>query len=204
MSFFNPHNSSNPYLSDPDVKLMLEFKDGNKASFEALMRTYFPRLLNFIYRFVGNQELAEDLTQEVFIKVYHYAGQYTPQAKFQTWIYTIAKNICLNELRKNKHHFVSIDETFETEDNTLRKQLEDKNNVNAAQEMMNKEKREMIKKAIQALPENQRMAVLLRRYDNFSYEEIAQTMKTSVKAVKSLLSRAKENLKIKLANILND
>lgn len=182
---------------------MLEFQKGNKASFETLMRTYFPRLLNFIYRFVGNQELAEDLTQEVFIKVYHCAAQYTPQAKFQTWIYTIAKNISLNELRKHKHHFVSIDETFETEDNTLHRQLEDKNNVNAAQGMINEEKIAMIKKAIESLPESQRMAVILRRYDNFSYEEIAQTMNTSVKAVKSLLSRAKENLKDKLIDIID-
>ncbi len=166
------------------------------------MRSYFPRLLNFIYRFVGNQALAEDLTQEVFIKVYNNAAQYFPQAKFQTWLYTIAKNICLNELRKHKHHFVSMDETFETEESTLHKQLEDKNNVNAAQEMMKQEKIDVIKKAIESLPENQRMAVILRRYDNFSYEEIARTMNTSVKAVKSLLSRAKENLKIKLAGCI--
>ncbi len=207
MSLFGHQQDSskaNPYLSDPDVRLMLEFKDGNKASFEALMRTYFPRLLNFIYRFVGNRELAEDLTQEVFIKVYHNASGYKPQAKFQTWIYTIAKNICLNELRKHKNQTVSMDETFETQDDTLKRQFEDTKTPNVAQEMVAKEKIEVIKKAIESLPESQRMAVILRRYDNFSYEEIAKAMNTSVKAVKSLLSRSKENLKERLQNIIED
>ena len=205
MSFLNLKKScekNNPYSSDPDVKLMLEFKDGNKASFEALMQTYFPRVLNFIYRFVGNRELAEDLTQEVFIKVYQNAANYKPQAKFQTWLYTIAKNISLNELRRHKGRMVSLDETFETDGNEVKYQFEDTKMANPKEELLLKERQEIIKAAIHSLPENQRMAVLLRRYDNFAYEEIAKTMNTSVKAVKSLLNRAKENLKEKLANVM--
>ena len=193
------NSSDSQYLSDIDVQLMLEFKGGDKASFEALMTKYFPRVLNFIYRFVGNRELAEDLTQEVFIKVYHSAANYTPQAKFQTWLFTIAKNISLNEIRRHKGHTISLDETFETDGNEVKRQFEDTKMANPKEELLLKEKQEIIKEAIHSLPENQRMAVLLRRYDNFSYEEIAKTLNVSVKAVKSLLSRAKENLREKLA-----
>ncbi len=189
----------NPYLSDPDVHLMLEFQGGDKASFEALMHKYYPRLLNFIYRFVGNAELAEDLTQEVFLKVYRAAAGYRPESKFQTWVYTIAKNISLNELRHHRKTPLSIDEPFQSEDGPVERQVEDTQTPRADEQMLHAETAAAVRAAIDSLPENQRMAVILRRYEQFSYEEIAQTMRMSGKAVKSLLSRAKENLKNKLA-----
>ncbi len=188
----------NPYLSDPDVRLMLEFQGGAKASFEALMRKYYPRLLNFIHRFVGQRAIAEDLTQEVFMKVYQAVSAYRPESKFQTWIYTIAKNISLNELRRNKKSTVSLDEPLSSQDGELKREVEDPSGVRPDEELLRQETVRAVRQAIHALPENQRMAVILRRYEQFSYEEIAQTMRISVKAVKSLLSRAKENLKNKL------
>jgi RNA polymerase sigma-70 factor (ECF subfamily) len=188
----------NPYLSDPDVRLMLEFQGGDKASFEALMRKYYPRLLNFIYRFMGSAEIAEDLTQEVFLKVYRAAAGYRPESKFQTWVYTIAKNISLNELRHHKKTPFSLDEPFLSEDGPVARQLEDTATPRADEQMLHDETAAAVRAAIDSLPENQRAAVILRRYEQFSYEEIAQTMRMSVKAVKSLLSRAKENLKNKL------
>lgn len=201
MSSGNPTNNLNSYLADPDVTSMLEFQKGDKASFEKLMAKYYPRILNFIYRFVGNREMAEDLTQEVFIRVYHSAASYQPQSKFQTWVYTIAKNISLNELRRHKGKFVSLDEPQTGEEEGLPRQLEDTKTLDPSQEILQQEKLGMIKAAIQSLPENQRMAVILRRYDDFSYEEIAYTMNLSLEAVKSLLNRAKENLKNKLAGL---
>ena len=188
----------NPYLSDPDVCLMLEFQRGDKASFEALMRKYYPRLLNFIHRFVGSAELAEDLTQEVFLKVYRAAAVYRPKSKFQTWVYTIAKNVSLNELRRPVKTPLSLDEPFQSEDGPVARQLEDTQTPRADAQMLRDETAAAVRAAIDSLPENQRMAVILRRYEQFSYEEIAQTMRVSVEAVKSLLSRAKENLKEKL------
>jgi len=196
-------NDSNPYLSDPDVLLMLDFQKGNRASFENLMHKHYKRILNFIYRFTGIRETAEDLTQEVFIKVYNSGPTYRPKAKFQTWIFTIAKNISLNELRRFKNKPVSLDGTWETEDGEMAPQVEDTRAPSPDQEIIQDEKAVIVKAAIDALPENQRMAVILRRYEDLSYEEIAKTMGCSVKAVKSLLNRAKENLRNKLAGFIS-
>jgi RNA polymerase sigma-70 factor (ECF subfamily) len=189
----------NPYLSDPDVQLMLQFKAGDQAALEALMRKYYPRILNFIYRFLGNRQVAEDLTQEVFLKVYKSAFKYTPRSQFQTWLYTIAKNTALNELRRKRGLFVSTDQTFNSDGNELTKEIADYETA-PDKDLMHKEKAAMIRQAIDDLPEKQRMAVILRRFEDFSYAEIAATLKVSDKAVKSLLSRAKLNLKHNLAS----
>ncbi len=189
-------------ISDPDVILMLEFKKGNKASFETLMHKYFSRIYNFIFRLLADHQLAEDLTQEVFIKVYNSASRYQPQAKFQTWIYTIAKNLSLNELRKLKKIAYSLEESTQGEENEFTKQFEDKTTVLPDQKLEQKELIQAIQQAIASLPGNQQMAVILRRYENLTYEDIAKALNCSVSAVKSLLSRAKVNLKIKLAQIV--
>jgi RNA polymerase sigma-70 factor (ECF subfamily) len=191
-------NKDNPYLSDPDVRLMLEFQEGNKASFETLLHKYFPRLVNFIYRYLSSREAAEDIAQEVFIRVYKSGASYKPQSKLQTWIFTIARNLSLNELRRNKHRTVSLDATFSSDEGELQRQVQDPNSPNPSDDILRREKADAVKAAINDLPENQRVAVLLRRYEQFSYEEIAQMLNISSKAVKSLLSRAKESLKEKL------
>jgi len=199
------NRDSNYYSSDPDVLLMMDFQKGNKASFETLMHKYYGRVLNFVYRFIGRKDIAEDLTQEVFIKVYQSVASYRPQAKFQTWVFTIARNASLNELRKLNQTSFSLDETLENEEGeALRPQMEDPKTSLPDIKVLEEEKIALIQTAIQSLPANQRTAVLLRRYEEFSYEEIAKTMNCSVEAVKSLLSRAKENLKIKLSKLLRD
>ncbi|MFQ5963388.1 MAG: RNA polymerase sigma factor [Candidatus Scalinduaceae bacterium] len=201
MSFSGSQGEQNPYLTDPDVLLMLEFQEGHKASFEKLMDKYYKRVMNLIYRFVGNKEVAEDLTQDVFVKVYKNARLYKPKAKFQTWLYQIAKNTCLNELRK-KRSVVSFEETFEVKGNPVKHELTDADNQNPYQTIDQKETVAAVKDAIASLPENQRMAVNLRRYEQLSYDDIAQTMNCSIAAVKSLLSRAKLNLKEKLKDLI--
>jgi RNA polymerase sigma-70 factor (ECF subfamily) len=181
---------------------MLEFQKGDQASFETLMRKYYARVLNFIYRFINNRDTAEDITQEVFVKVYKSAPTYKPRSKFQTWVFTMAKNASLNELRRLKHQGYSLDKTMEDDEGgIMMRQMEDPTQLGPAAKMIRDERVAVIREAIHALPENQRIAVLLRRYENLSYEEIAQTMGTSVEAVKSLLSRAKENLRNKLISI---
>ena len=198
----NLNRDDNPYLFDPDVQLMLAFQKGHRASFEILLVKFYPRVLNFIYRYIGNRHTAEELTQEVFLKVYNHCAHYRPESRFQTWVYTIAKNVSLNELRRNKQTILSLDEPVRGEDGTMQRQIADSQAVGADEELMTQETVLMIKKAIDVLPENQRMAVILRRYENFSYEEIARTMDLSMEAVKSLLSRAKENLKVSLAHVV--
>ena len=188
------------YTTDPDVQLMLAFKDGDKAAFEKLMAKYYPRVLNFVYRYVQNRDVAEDLTQETFIKIYKNAHAYSVKAKFQTWAFTIAKNLSLNELRKLKRKMVSIDQTVDTGEGEVAFQLADDKAQTGAQMATKEEQAVAVREAIAALPENQRTAVLLRRYEQMSYDDIAATMGTTSKAVKSLLNRAKENLRKKLKN----
>lgn len=196
--------SSNPYLEDPDVLLFLEFQRGDRLAFEKLMEKYYKRILNFIYRFTADSALAEDLTQEVFIRVYNSVSSYRPQSKFQTWVYTIARNISLNQLRYQKKKWVSLDEAFETEDGEVKRQVMDLTGESPDQEILRQERLEAIEDAINSLPENQRMALILRRYDEFSYEKIARIMNCSLEAVKSLLSRARENLKTRLSRLEKD
>ncbi len=203
MSFISEENP-NPYFSDPDVQLMLEFQKGDPASFEKLMSKYYKRILNFNYRFLGSKQTAEDLTQEVFIRVYRNAHSYRPQSKFQTWLYTIAHHAALNEARKLKRKIVSLEETFEADDSQLKRQIEDHHTPSPTAEILSKERQKVVKEAIDSLPENQKVAVILRRYEDLSYEEIAETMKCSVEAVKSLLNRAKENLKIALHKYIKE
>lgn len=182
---------------------MLAFKKGDKAAFETLMQTYYPRILNFVYRFCGSRTVAEDLTQEVFMRIYKSAAVYKPRSRLQTWIYTIAKNVSLNELRRRKDFVISLDEQLNSDDSRPNRALQAPHTSLPDSELIQKERIFAIRAAIKKLPPNQRMAVILRRYDDFSYAQIAGTLNVSQKAVKSLLNRAKENLKIQLANMLN-
>ncbi len=183
---------------------MLEFKAGDKAAFEKLMRKYYPRILNFIYRFMGNRTVAEDLTQEVFMRIYKAAAAYKPRSLLQTWIYVIAKNVCLNEMRRKKDFVVSLDDRPNLSEGSYDREPQDSSTPSPDAELMQKERKSIIKSAIDSLPPNQRIAVILRRYDDFSYDQIARTLNISNKAVKSLLNRAKENLKVRLADMIKE
>ncbi len=194
--------SDHDYTTDPDVQLMLDFQAGDKQAFETLMRKYFPRVLNFIYRYVGQRELAEELTQEVFIKVYKTAHKYTVKSKLQTWLFTIAKNASLNELRRHHHRDYSLDASVEGDEGSMSGQHMDQRAVDPSQALLDKERSLQIREAILSLPDNQRAAVLLRRYEQMSYDEIAAALKIGPKAVKSLLNRAKENLRERLKHLL--
>jgi RNA polymerase sigma-70 factor (ECF subfamily) len=192
------------YESDPDVLLMIEFQQGGRAAFENLMRKYYKRVFNFIYRLTGSRELAEDLSQDVFLKVYQAADQYRPRSKFQTWLYTIAKNSTLNELRRLKRPVIPFEtEAFSEKGERLQGQVADPAAENSLEELLVQERIKSVQVAIGRLPENQRMAVVLYRYERMNYDEIAQTLGMSVSAVKSLLSRARENLRQYLTRFIH-
>ena len=190
------------YLIDSDVQLMLAVQRGDRNAFDDLMRKYYARILNFAYRLIGNRQLAEDVTQDVFMKIYKSAARYQPRSKFQTWLYTIAKNTCLNEMRRYRGQIVSLDEPLYAEAGGLQKEVSDPD-ADPAAAYLQKETEKQVRAAINELPENQKMAVILKRYENFSYAEIADTLEVTDKAVKSLLSRAKVNLKNKLAGVID-
>lgn len=189
------------YNSDPDVLLMIEFQRGNRASFENLMRKYYKRIFNFFLRFLRNREAAEDLSQEVFVRVHQSVHNYEPKASFRTRIYTIAKNLVFNELKKKRRFEVSLDEPIGTEKGEI---LEDANSVRSIERLALAERALKARAAIDDLPPQQRMAVVFYRFEHLSYEEIAETLGLSVSAVKSLLSRARENFKIRLAKLKRD
>ncbi|MEI7530259.1 MAG: RNA polymerase sigma factor [Elusimicrobiota bacterium] len=182
---------------------MLRFIAGEESCFIELVKTHKQRVFAFAYRFLGNAADAEDAAQEVFIKVYNARAKYTVKAKFTTWLFTITRNTCLNFLAKrgNKGLFVPLDENPETQDDAPGLQLADPKDLPPAELLIRKEQAEAVKKALASLPENQRTAVLLCRYDELSYEAIAEVMGCSAKAVKSILHRAKLGLKEKLAEL---
>ena len=179
-----------------DEKLMAGTAQGDPYAFELLVKRHQSRMLNLIYRFIGNRTQARDLSQEVFVRVWQAAPRYKPQAKFTTWIYRLTANLCLNELKSSNRKKLFF---WGSPDEVSRIWNEESDVSPSAENLLLAEERSrQISLALQNLPENQRMALILKRYDNLSYHEIAKIMDCSVSAVESLLVRAKRNLQEKL------
>lgn len=186
------------YLDDPDVALMLKCQKGDKLAFEQLLDKYKSAVINTIYRFIGDKIEAEDLSQEVFLKIYNSRKSYKPSAKFKTWLFRITVNLCLNQIRDRKKYTrqtVYLDQAIEDEEGTHPKEFEDTRQETPSDSLLKQELEAVVRRAVNALPQNQKMVVILSRYQELSYEEIAKTMRCSVLSVKSLLFRAKENLR---------
>jgi RNA polymerase sigma-70 factor (ECF subfamily) len=184
-------------MTRSDVQLMLDVKAGDEASFNLLLQKYRTPLVNFLYRMVRNTATAEDLAQEVFLRVYRARKQYSPSAKFTTWLFRIATNLALNSLRDNRYHQmdVSIDAPVEEDVAPLQLPVDEK--------MIERDRSEFIRRAIAALPEKQRVAVLLHKYEEMDYGEIAKILECSESALKSLLFRAYETLRVQLAPLVS-
>jgi RNA polymerase sigma-70 factor, ECF subfamily len=191
-------SSARRYALDPDVRLMLEVRDGSAAAFEELVLRYQGRLLTILQHLVGNREMAEDLVQEVFLKVYRARESYEPGAKFATWLYTIANHVGANALRSKSRHPETTLESRESGSMGVRpfeQMLQASSGQMPARQLDKAEMREIVQMAMESLSERQRMAVLLSKFEELSYDEIASIMELSPQAVKSLLSRARENLR---------
>ena len=188
---------------DPDAQLMLKFKEGDKKSLEELMEKYQKLVINTAYRLIGDRTEAEDITQEVFLRVYNRGRSYKPQARFSTWLLKITKNLCLNRLRgKRRHPVVSLDSLVETEEGKVLRDIPAPAQARPDVLLERKELQKLIKESIDSLPPKQRMVVVLAKYDNLPYREIARVMGCSVTAVKLRLHRAKVTLKERLAPYL--
>jgi RNA polymerase sigma-70 factor (ECF subfamily) len=180
--------------------LMARIARGDDDAFEILVNRHQTSILNLIYRFIGDRAQAKDLAQEVFIRVWQAAKTYRPEAKFTTWIYRITANLCFNELKSaRRKKWFSFNWSDEDSEHTIEEILSD-NAPSAEDLLLEKERSRQISDALQSLPENQRMALVLKRYDGLSYQEIAQIIGCSVSAVESLLVRAKRNLQEKSKN----
>ena len=185
-------------LLDPDVRLMLQVRDGNAGAFEALLEKHQKRIVMVLDHLVNDRTLAEDLAQDVFLRVYRARERYMPTAKFSTWLYTITHNVASNSIRKSsRRKEVNLVSTpsGSMPVRPLDTMAKDKSNLMPSRLADQKEMGKMIREAIQSLGPRQRMAMLLSKYEGMSYIEIAETMELTTQAVKSLLSRARANLK---------
>ncbi len=197
-------------LADPgllemlsDAEVMLRVAAGDDGAFDYLVQKYRRPIISFMYRMTHNQAVAEELAQEVFLRVYRSRQSYAASAKFTTWLYRIATNLAVNHARDTKHerpeNTVNIDEpdtetglTMDVADGSL----------NAEQTILRRERLAAIRCQVEALPERQRMAVLMHKYQNMDYKQIAAVLKLSESATKSLLFRAYETLRETLKQFL--
>lgn len=185
-------------LLDPDVRLMLQVRDGNAAAFETLVEKHQKRLVMVLEHLVSDRTQAEDLAQDVFLRVYRARDRYVPTAKFSTWLYTITHNVASNSIRKSsrrKEVNLVSSPSGSVPVRPLDTMAKDKSNLMPTRLADQKEMANVIHEAIQSLGPRQRMAMLLSKYEAMSYIEIADAMELSTQAVKSLLSRARGNLK---------
>jgi RNA polymerase sigma-70 factor (ECF subfamily) len=191
---------------DPDATRMAAFKEGDRAAFRMLFDAYKKKIVNFCYRFCGVRETAEDMAQEVFLRVYRAASTYTPDAKFSTWIFRIAANVCLNELRRPAYRYKTEPvDGWMKESGSGKKGYEPAAPRETSPDMMieKHEQERIIRESIRKLPERQRVALLLVN-EGASYEEISQQTGLSESGVKSLIHRARETLRETLKEFLRE
>src|SRR5450432_615929 len=192
-------------MTRSDVQLMLDVKAGDDESFNLLLQKYRTPLVNFLFRMVREKATAEDLAQEVFLRVYRARQQYAPSAKFTTWMFRIATNLALNSVRDNRHRQmeISMDQTVDAGDDEQRPMEVPDCTPTIEQDLVARSRSEMILRAVHALPEKQRAAVLLHKYQELDYGEIARILECSESALKSLLFRAYETLRVELAPLVS-
>ncbi|MCS1407807.1 MAG: ECF RNA polymerase sigma-E factor [Verrucomicrobia subdivision 3 bacterium] len=186
--------------SDGDAALMLKVQEGDFASFEALVNRYKQPVVNVVARIIRDPTEAEDLAQNVFLQVYKAADRYKVTAKFSTWLFTIARNLSLNELRRrSRHPATSLDASPEwVDDESSGRQFKDEAISSASDDLLQAELMEKIDEVLGELPVNQRTAIVLLKEKGLSYEDIAGILGCSVSAVKSLIHRGRETIKSRL------
>ncbi len=185
---------------ESDAQQMLRVKAGDEASFEALLVKYRNPVVNFIYRMVQNSSMAEELAQDVFLRVYRARAGYQPSAKFSTWLFRIATHVALNALRdhRSERGFENLEEVSETSPGEL-----SDHRPNIEEHLLGRTEAEEIRRAVAALPGKQRAAVLMHKYHELDYRQIAEALNCSESAVKSLLFRAYETLRKQLAHFVS-
>ena len=193
----NPAGASDENAED--VRLMLLVSAGDTAAFEELVERHQRLVVGTVARMLGNNSEVEDISQQVFVRVWKSAKRYVPRAKFTTWLLKITRNLVFNELRRRSRHAQT---SLQPETEESERPIRDERAIAPDAALLEQELQEAVEAAIARLPETQRMAVVLRRYDELSYEEIAEILDQSVPAVKSLLFRARTELRARLSRYL--
>lgn len=187
--------------NDLDVALMARIREGDFEAFGQLVEIHQRSVIGTVAKMLGSPTEAEDIAQQVFLRIWKSAARYEPQAKFTTWLFTITRNLVFNEVRRRQRKpTVSVQEREET----THRVVEDVQGSSPDEELLRSEMEAAIDRAIEALPEKQRLAVVLRRYEEMPYEEIGAVLSMSVPAVKSLLFRARTQLKESLEKYLRE
>lgn len=190
-------------IIEPDNELIKRVAKGDDDAFRTLFERHHRLAYSVIYRHIGVQSVAEDLVQEAFLRVYRFAPRYKPTARFSTWLYTVVNNLCLNYKRdKARDRLRLVSGRSGDEGNPLEELSPGEEPDHDALEQA--ERVRAVREAIAELPENQRMALILSKYEDKGYEEIAEIMDTTVAAIKSLTSRARATLKEKLTDFFKD
>src|ERR1035441_4881044 len=184
---------------DFDAELMLRVKEGDGASFAILLEKHRLPVIHFLYRPEQNQGVAEELAQEVFLRVYRSRESYEPTAKFTTWLFRIATHLALNSLRDGKNE--RLQERLDQDSSDMPARQVSDNRPSVEQKMVYRVRLEEVRQAVAALPEKQRAAVLMHKYEELEYAQIARVLRCSESAVKSLLFRAYETLRARLAHM---
>jgi RNA polymerase sigma-70 factor (ECF subfamily) len=188
-----------PPAADPDAALMLRVKHGDRGAFDELITRWRQPVLNFTARQLQDPDEAEDVAQHVFLQVWKTAPRYRPSARFTTWLFTIARHLCLNELRRRgRHPAEPLDEPPDAGGAEIPRQQVDAATAPPSDEAQLRELHRKIEEALAALPENQRSAILLFRDTDLAYDDIARVLGCSVSATKSLIHRGRETLKARL------
>ncbi len=190
-----------PYEQMSDAEVMLRVRAGDDAAFDHLVAKFRRPMVHFMFRMAKNQATAEELAQEVFLRVYRSRESYSAEAKFTTWLYRIASNLAINHARDTKaqRHTASLDEP--DDETGLKIDVAD-GRATVEQEMLRRERLAAIRKEVEALPERQRVAVLMHKYQGLDYKQIGEVLKLSESATKSLLFRAYETLREKLKGFI--
>jgi RNA polymerase sigma-70 factor (ECF subfamily) len=184
-------------LRDPHIRVMLRVRDDDPAAFGELVELYNHRLITVLHHLLGRTEEAEDLAQEVFLRIYKVRKKYRPRAKFSTWLFTIANNLALNALRSRQRKPVvplNVRDSGPLGPRPAEQLVKDRASQ-PAQHMQQRELADIVRRAVEDLNERQRAAVVLNKFEDMNYAEIAEIMGLTTKAVKSLLSRARDNLR---------
>jgi len=184
---------------DYDAELMLRVKDGDGASFGVLLEKHRLSVVHFLYRMVQNHAVAEELAQEVFLRVYRSRSTYEPTAKFTTWLFRIATHLALNSLRDGKNQ--RLEERLDNDSSEMPVRQVSDNRPTVEQSMVYQARLKEVRDAVSTLPDKQRAAVLMHKYEEMEYSQIAKVLACSESAVKSLLFRAYETLRARLAHM---
>jgi RNA polymerase sigma-70 factor, ECF subfamily len=201
----NPPNVPIPEpISDPDVQLMLRFRAGDESAFRDLFEKHSRAIVNFAYNFVGSRPRAEELAQDIFLQIYRAGARYEPHAKFTTWLYRIATNACLNEVRRPERRYKTRSLEHEPDDSRERAEIgiADPQAVSGESALAGRELEARIRDVLGELPENQRAALILSRVDGLSYRQVADALECSESAVKSLVFRATATMRKELEEFL--